>query len=483
MSNMLTHEQLETLTAHLLRCPAVVSKALTSLVPEDFDDATELGPRVLWAISSTFFKEHRRCPPLFYVVEQLSVAAKTVPQLSDPHIFASLAWDVDRMFKIPEVDLLPTYAIPILNTFLFERRIKAPVVAALSTQSFTQASVDEIYRKSQSVSLSSTPVIEPFSDEDMFGASPRIRTNILFLDTLMAGGFRRKEAYGFMAPSGGGKTTFSNQIAIAMAKHQEHVYVFTYEETVTPEYMVPIYACAAGIRRDVIAAAKSYLDFAPDEQARFLAAKEQIGKYLHLVDMSGARSGGSGGAAEIESILAEQQQKGIIVSGFILDWFWPMLQRYIAVHPPARRNAEDRNLAQNELDRLKQLVARLNCWGWINQQVAPAVAGKKAKIQQQDAAEIKSFSWYLNGCLGLNALSEDGNSAELNYSKSRSSRRGSNKIELKGDYATFVPVGDDYVFDPRTGEKVRRVDVNKVPTEKKPKPKTGLDFNYEAVSQ
>ena len=455
---------LDILLVHLVRCPEVLTQAIAKLKIDDFDTVTERGHQLIWAVVSDFYLKHQRAMPRQILLSELSSRMAGVPEYEDQNIRGAVFQQVEFVYgAVEDKDLVPSYAVNILGSFLYERHVVNKLMQSFQRGNLTRSDMEEIRRAEEGASVTRSPLIEPFRN-DMVGVEPRDDTGIPFLSVMMGGGARRRDLYGFIAPSAGGKTTFGNQLAIAYAMRKRHVFVFSYEEPITNEYFIPVYACAAKIERSKVEAMKSVDDLTPEERKRWLQAKESIGTYLHYVDMKS--SAGDGGPPEIQAYLINSAARGIKADMFILDWFWPMLQRYSASGgvKSAAKNREERSIGQQVIDELKQVVTRQNCWGWINHQTAPSEAVKKRDMTWTDAAEFKSFAWYLTGCFSLTMQSGDG-LATLNYSKARTVKSSKTLVQMKGNIATFVAANQDFVFDERLKKYQRPEDKNVIPDE------------------
>jgi hypothetical protein len=455
--------ELDTLLVHIVRCRDVAESAVARLTVDDFDPATELAHMVIFSVVGDFLRDHKELPSRPVMEAGLTGFAASSPELSDPQIMAGVYSIAAYCYEYKAEDLLPSYAMGVLQALLLQRRVGAYVRDLQESGGLTLDSLDEIAKRTRSSIISEGRVVQPF-DDILLGAMPRIPTNVRLLDTMMGGGVRPRELYGFLAPSGGGKTTFANQLAIACARQHRHMAYFSYEEEPNAEFMVGVYACAAHVERSVIESVKRIEDLPVDARKRVEAAQEELGPYLHYIDMSlqGKSRGGAGGPIEIEASLRDLQAQGKPPFGFVVDYFWIMAMRHIENYAPAKgRQIQERIFAQGLMDELKQIAGRYSCWGWVTQQVAPAESTKKRDMKWQDASEFKSFAWNLNGCFAITVLDENGVGL-LNYSKSRGTASSKQPVRLRGEYATFESLDDDIVYDQRQRKYVERDKTNAV---------------------
>lgn len=471
-----TRHDLDILLAHILRVPEVLQQSILKNISRDFNDATELDHRLLYTFAVEFYEQHRKLITpefMFALIERAGLN----PLYSDPQL-------IDGLFKLatycyyefPEHSLITANALQIMTDFMVDRRCVNSIMAMAERGSIGKEDIVKIGKEWEGAQVEAARIVEPFNMEanDILGPLARQRIGVDVLDALMPGPLPG-ELYGFLAPTGGGKTTLSMQISIAKARCQEHVAFFTYEDEPNKEYMVPVIACATGIKRSRLEQVRSEADFTPDEKERFEQAKQTIGKYLHIIDLSGSKTAmaGRGGPKEIESYLDRFKLQGIHISVFVVDWFWIMMRRFAATakKPEGGLNMrlEDRTFAQTLVDELKMAARSHDCWGWVNQQLAPAATNtKKNKLGWQDAAEFKSFAWFLNGCFALSQLDEH-NMATLNYSKARSSKTGHIPVELKGDEARFVNCSPDMTWSDKQKKYVIKGKENAVPDDNLPR--------------
>ncbi len=472
-----TRHDLDVMMAHILRVPEVLHQAQLKGLDNDFNEATELDHKLLYRLASDFYGKTGRMITSELMFMEIGKVASN-PLYSDPQF-------VDGLFKLagycyfefPANSLIAANAEQIMDDFLFDRRVINRMVGLVERGGICRDDWRQLQVEGNTAQLEAARIVEPFAmaSEDVLGPLERQQLGVDVLDALMPGP-RSGELYGFLAPTGGGKTTLSMQMSIALAKRHEHVAFFTYEDEPNKEYMVPVLACATGINRSRVEKIRNVDDFTPDEKRRYEEARQSIGRYLHIIDLSGSRTAtaGRGGPPEIDSYLNRFEAQGIHISMFVLDWFWIMMRRYMSVYKRPKgdnmkQTLEDRTFAQTLVDELKMICRKRGCWGWVNQQLSPAVsASKKKKMGWQDAAEFKSFAWFLNGCFALTELDEH-QMATLNYSKARSSKTGYIAVELKGEEARFVNRSQDMTWSDRQRKLVVKGKENAPPEENLPR--------------
>ena len=464
-----SRDDLDILLAHLLRSPEVFLKTAGILSHEDFDPSAERAHRLIWYLCRKFYEMHRTMITLPILHTEISREAANMPEFFDPSMIESVHMLAHNLYGLAATDLVPSYAFDILESFLWQRRVHLQAFDAFEKGSFDRRMWEHLAKTVlPATCVIRGSVVEPFAnDKDAFlGTAPRQATGVNFLDVMLGGGMRTSEVIGFIAPSGGGKTTLSNQLAIEGAKRQRHIFVFSYEESPsTPEYLAPVFACAAQIKRTRLDTIQEVKNFSEEELKKYQAAKKAVGSYLHFVDMSGTDGAGFGGVSEIDSVLARYAAQ-LSITGIIVDWLWPMMKRKMPQVKVAQgQRLEDRIYGQQVVDELKQVARDRKLWVWVNHQLSPAESTKKRDMEWNDAAEFKSFSWYLNGCFALSALDDRDYIGKMKFSKARGVQKSYQMVQLIGDYATFKGLGDDYSWDSRERRHVRVADKNTVPND------------------
>lgn len=475
-----TRAELDILMVHLVRSMPVLTLAVGKLKINDFDEVTERGHQLIWGIVMDFYSDHKVLIPESILHAEIDSWTVNSPGYFTEEMKVALHGQVRGIFAVPQHDMIDSYALNVLSSLLFQRRVEPQLAAAIQQRGDVKAMLNKIQTETTACEVSRAGFIEPFADtsEPALAITPKQSTGIPFMDALLNGGVKPKETYGLIAPSSGGKTTLSNQLAIAYASQGLHTYVFSYEEAVDDDYLIPVYACAARIPRQKLEKGIKSLDELDQvERDGFLNARKLLKSHLHYVDMSGKYKNGNGGVEEIDSYLTVARDSGKAASCYIVDWFLPLLKRRQPTWELARgQHWEDRSFAQTLIDQLKQLSTRHCCWGWINHQTAPAQSTKTRVLEWTDAAEFKSFSWYLNACFALSTL-DNNNIGSLKISKSRRTEKTHQVVRLDGTYATFVAMGPDYSWNSKERGYCKPGDEKKVPGANEP-PKNPVTDDY-----
>ena len=303
-----SEQDIELLMCHLIRSPEVIQAALPVLRLEAFAPIVERVEQLLWAISSQYYVQYHAMIPEPVLVSEIQ--KRTVgSSLFDNETIQDMYNRVYKYFNAwRDTPLCAQYVIDVLNAYLYFKHVYDELELSFKTGTSNPEMINAILERSKQVEVTAPLVVEPFALDmpDNLEITPRFPTGVFFLDELLDGGSRAGEAYGFIAPVGGGKTTLSNQLAIEYASRGHHVFVFTYEQPINNDYLYPVRVYASRIPRDRMKNVKRVEDFTDDEKRRFFKAKELINRYLHFVDFSGCGDNpgaGAGGVNEIERVL------------------------------------------------------------------------------------------------------------------------------------------------------------------------------------
>lgn len=452
--------------AHLLRNQKVFLQANRLLKLEYFEEPAESQYKLMWACAQHFWKENNKLIPVEHLYSMLQDRMRGSPRFSLVETQQAVLMSAYNIFCVPDTSLLPDVAFKQLEAFIHVRGLAPKMSEAVERGSDgIREFISSIKRDSVPQVISGAEAVTPFMSSLRLGVAKRVSTGVTFVDMLLNGGPRLGEVYGFLGESGGGKTTMSNQIAISCARTKQRVAVFTYEEPVSNEYLIPVYSCASGVSRAKLESLPEGYDHSqldPDTSERLKKAMDVIGPYLSFYDMSGIYDKrGYGGVEELASILAQARDSGNPYSVVVIDWFWVMMMR---VYNRDRKSKieDERKYAQDICDQIKNLAREFNVWILVMQQLSPSEAGKKKKKSWREAAEMKSFAWYFHGCMVLEPLDEN-KITKLHLSKGRNMAASTALIRLDGDHASFISLSKEMVFDQRQGKFIDTSKVNAVP--------------------
>lgn len=466
----ITAEDLFLLAIHYLRLPEVLQAAHGRLKPEYFTESHERPYALLWRIASEFWeKNHVLIPPAFAKAEVVKLVQE-LPSEYGPDFIKSANLIVDQAWQYNAAHLVSASALEILKRFLWERSISLSMVDALEKNNgiVPQHIWEELNEDVKRTTFSIGTELQPFAKgSHMLGARPRTPIGVQFIDRLLGGGLLPGEIIGWWAPSGGGKTVISHQILVEGARHKRYIVMFSYEGRLdrpdyVAEYMARVYASATGIPHDVIKAAKKPEDLAPAHREKYMKAHEEIGEYLIIVDMSQNFDG----VGAIRAKLVELEARGVKPTGIIIDWFLPLAEMAYenCTSPAYKGESGARQFKRSVVKQLKDIGGEHNCWVFLTHQIAADKAMKK-NLHWNDAAEVRSLPFMMDGCFTLTSFDENSKIAKLSFSKARHTSKGHCLVQLRGDINRMEQVDKDLEFDDRRGSYVLKGDANKVQDE------------------
>lgn len=328
-------------------------------------------------------------------------------------------------------------------------------------------------------------------------------TNRKFMDTLLGGGYARKEAYSVSGVTSGGKTAMmanlivdacENETALAAENPTDpcfaggHWYYFTYELN-RDQLMDRMHAYGARIHLASLGqplstnedpqTMKPY-EFEPfvnspgnpvmGEIQRLRAFRTRfmgIGDRLEIVDYSGEERGhGRGGTDEILRHLRREISKGRTISGFVVDYAGLVVNRYMAENRIDPKS--EYQFLKNFGDQVRnQICVPLDCTGWVLHQLH-GDAGKKASgVRQHHSANLGCHNFADNFDYGIQFGMYNGVTGllSLSCSKHRSSARNEDGVVARfdGRFGAFLDPEVDYTIDPMTGQIVRRDYLDQMP--------------------
>lgn len=460
---------MDLLLAHLLHDPRVLLQAKNRLVDTDFDD-DELSYRLIWRAARDYHDTHKEMIPCAQLYADLEKIMRDMPECSDPQTQQTIYNKAYQCFSTTDIE--PVHALGILQDFLQERHVRTRLLEAAESKSRNMDQVlDDLNTRNRNTRITMAEPIQPFKKGSaFFGVPPRSPTGTMFIDHLLGGGTRQGEAYGFLAPTGGGKTTLVNQLGTEVARRKNVFVIFHYEQRLKGteadprnEFWMGPYAYALDMHKDRVEEIHTPADFTPEEMKRYTAITEEVGEYLYFYDFSGSKdTAGDGGVEEIDAYLTDLKNRGVKVSGFAIDWFWLMMMRAMKLAESQRESAE-RKYAQNMLIQIKKLADKHGCWCWINHQLQAAKGSdSRQPVKWNEAAELRSFAWVLDCCFGLNGFDPKG-VARLEISKGRNQRLTGVNVRLEGEKARFHGLIGDYTWDGRQKSYVLKGQENVVP--------------------
>jgi len=288
----------------------------------------------------------------------------------------------------------------------------------------------------------------PFMDVDRFVENtPREPTGAMPFDIVTGGGILLRTVTLVMAPTGGGKTTLSSQILTNKARRKQHCLLCTYEQPTQGDVTERI--CSNMLDTSVnILRSKQVKEWPQAVQAKYKVQKEMFGEYIHVEDMSKGLKG-TGGVDDIKQLIQRMQEASIMPKVIIIDWFLPMLRRYLTANSIPLTSEYVRNYAGVFIDDLNQLAKDKDVsfiiFHQLNTQVARA--SSKYKPVVTDAMEIKSLGYLCDDVVLIGNRNKVNNIAWMLTDKARRGAPQELLVKLNGEFARFENAQDDYILD------------------------------------
>ena len=420
---------------------AFIEKAVFALSPDEFSREEERPYKLAYTVLKEWWDTNRRP-----ITEEILVAQITARLEGDPTFLSEEQKTELLTVTIPnaftEYKAVPTrFMVQQLELFLHDRRVR-PAAQKLSTTEpgaeFEKRLV-ELRQAEVTSKVSTGKIVDIFHPNKIaISAQPRLPTGLTVLDLLLGGGRRPGEVYGFIGPSGGGKTTLSVQAFVQSAKQKAHSAYFTYETDFQPELSNRIYSFAAGFGRKDIEG-KDLETMAPQHLDELKRCLGEYGEYFHAVDMkSGGAEVGIGGADEVAAQLREFDRRGTHIDFLIIDQYLPMIDRYIAAR---NLSVDNRRVIMQQMVQQFMDIAQpsnLNCTILLVHQTGTAAAAKAPTNPPEimDAAECKSFPFWMTNCLALGTLDHN-NVCWITSTKARNTAKSQYAIRLNGEFNRF----------------------------------------------
>lgn len=450
-SDVTSRRFIDALFAHLCRDAEVAEKALMLLREDDFFDDSEVVYQVLLVVLQEHWKRsHKTIGHKLLVVELETALTGSDTLLGDE--IDDLFELVDDIYSMDDKDIDKAWALEKIELFLQERRIRP---ALEETDAILPGKLSEHLKKLEEernrISMSSGRSLSIFSPESArLKQVPRKPTGAAWFDTLMGGGLAQgKEVLGMMAPPGGGKTMGAVQIASELAMSREHVLIFSYETEFEPEYSTRFYSYMGNIPRDRING-RSLDELNPNDRKRLDEVLREYGEFLHPMDMVGQAGelGAGNGLMDVQSALRRLRSRGIRPALVIIDQLLPMVDRYIAKIGEKQDNR--RTIIQNTTYDAVGLCSDFETNLLFLHQLDTKAMVKHYSHRPSfgDAAECKSFAYWLNFCIAFGTRDDKG-CMWATSSKARGAAPQDIIVQMNGEHNRIDYTEDRFTLEGR----------------------------------
>lgn len=440
----ISHANNKWLALGMLRSGEVMAMVLQRLSLQDFrEDESVL--KVAFTIGSRWHVSNKSEVP--YEVSLSVFSDELMPNrvLSDEQALEFgelLYW---AYFEVNDVKDKKNYILDILQKFILDRKIR-PAAAMLDRQQNIVESLQELNKTVARSTLTKAKFIDPFGSAcPLLNSTKRVPWGVDWMDTVTSGGAMPGETTLVLAPSGGGKTLTNVQMATTAALQGEDAMIITYEQSAL-SITNRIYAFAMGMSISTFTGL-SQEDFKNNRslQEKYDKACSRLSGKLTIVDQMQAAQemagGGSGGAAEVETIVKQAQDNGRHPRYVGVDWLGPMANNYMGARNMS--TAEQSKVMNAMADELRKVGDRLQVNIFIYHQLGTAAAegGARRKPEATDAYMCRTLHHYMDTVVCIGNRDRESNLAWVNAPKVRNGQPFQDMlIQMDGAMSRWKPV-------------------------------------------
>ena len=314
-----------------------------------------------------------------------------------------------------------------------------------------------------------TPLLNP---ERYMPEQVKTPVGVKWMDVLTGGGLVEGTLTGVLMPTGGGKTLTATDIVSAQSKRGNHAVLFLYEQPVANDVTERLFCRMFDDRSIDFFRDTQYRDWPEADKIRYKSLSELLGPKIHVVDFTGKGNSGTNGIADIDQVLARLAELDIHPEYVLIDWFWPMVLRYCAVHT-ITDSAQVRNVATRMLDEAslsaKKWKTRVMIYHQLNTEKSRANPTVKPVIT--DAMEIRNFAYLTDLCFLAGNRDKENNVMWLLTDKNRRGQPQSTLGWMRGERGV-IELAENMTVDFRG----RFVDADHAIPEPEEEPYGGIDY-------
>jgi RecA/RadA recombinase len=391
----LTNKQKDLLALHLLRDEETIAGAMDRLDPEQDFIEGETAYRVLWRISSGYYRKYGHPIPQNFLITELSKVMETNEADEVAAAFELITFLIKEAYEPGTQFNAKAVITDVMQPLIWERRFD-PMLQQMAASG---GDADRLLLAQQLTAAADSGRVTSARAADVWDGDveraldaaerARIATGCDLYDYLMRG-TKPASVVGVLAFSGGGKTALAIESAVAMAMSGRHAAIFSWETPLRPDLRNRVYAAALGCPIDDFEG--QWDRVTPEITARLKEVSEVLKTYLHLFDFTGGDDsvGGDGGVAEVGVVLRDLHSRGIKPELVILDWLGALVTKYMAAQNISG-NLQRETLALS-CTLAKGVAARFNCQVMITHQLrADASRGTSFRPSQYDASDFRMF--------------------------------------------------------------------------------------------
>ena len=358
---------------------------------------------------------------LFHLKEELK--QRNSGTGNDESVSEMLAY-LDGIQDIGADDISEPVATKYLEAALIQA-LKVHMASQLSGASSHLDILKVITRSSSEVARASsdteTTIEKPLMDPERFLPEVTlVPSGVHWMDHLTGGGHRLGTLVGMLMPTGGGKTLTAVDLVVAQAKRGKYALLFLYEQPIHNDVAERMF-CRMFDDRDIDFFRRVRPENWPrEDKERWRHLAKDIGNSVLTVDFSGKNATGCNGVQDIIEVLDTLQQANTMPEFVVVDWLWPMVTRYCALHGIPSDNY--RHVAFSIIDQLKQIAQKYNVVVVLMHQLNTAMARANPNTipTATDAAEVKSFPNLVDICFVVGNRDKQTNVMWLCTDKNRS---------------------------------------------------------------
>lgn len=451
MSNIVNHPDfIPTMLEYAVRSPRWMENVSAALKLEAFDEDTERGYQLYWAIASDFWRAHRRVIPQTLFLTELRTRIQGDPELLDDEAAVALGI-AESAYEKSDSEFVADYMTTHAQTFINERIVRPEL--ELAAQESSENMREALLRATRTMASARTSTGERVSgihsgQLSCDDAEELVPTGLTWFDSALGGGLAPSVG-GIMGPSNSGKTVFAIQLCETAARTytgNDTAVLFGYENPIAPNYILRLFNYLLGTGQPM---PRRYADWPQEAKETIDARAALYGNRLQMVDMVG-RAGedtGGGGIPELAAKLRELRDQGLNPKLVVIDQHQPMAEKYLALH--GKKTDDLRTvMKQQVLDAMSYLAKDQGITAVFLHQWAPDIAGKASywvKPKLQEAAECKSWLSWMDWGFGIG--NPDANGVRwLAHVKSRTSALNDRIVRMNGALHRFECPEGRYEF-------------------------------------
>lgn len=417
-----------------------------------FDNKQDPAIDFLWQAQCDLYLAHKAKPSQVAVEAEIQIRLKA---LHAPQPFVDRVWALLNYLASRSQGLNRDMGHSLLERAMseaakvsWEHRLNTTMQSSMSAMRVFAAGIAEdvsfITGRESRRDIITKPLMTP---EKFMVRKARRPWGVKVLD-MINGGFCAGEAYGILAPTGGGKTVLACQLAFERALRKEHTTLFLYEQPVEGDIMERFMTLSTGVTIDNYRD-KDWSEVPEERKARFSEAMTDISPYLTVVDFSQG-SAGTAGADDVISALEEITKMGYPAKFIQLDWIGAMVRRVLGVRGIPDEPGNYGPVYTSEVDKIMQYARSKGMCGLFYHQLNTNANDRSPKVKPTaaEAMFIRSYAYYLDGCFCLGRMDETSQVCWLTTDKLRRGLRQSSLIRLAGGTMRFVEASG-YTVDHR----------------------------------